>query len=106
MTRNGSIAMTDISNPKLLYAKAGLFVLGGAMATGLILVESPSLRTAALLALSIWCFARAYYFAFYVIEHYVDGSYRYTGLGDFFVWSWKRFRNSDSSVNADAESED
>jgi hypothetical protein len=56
--------------------------------------------------LSIWCFARAYYFAFYVIEHYVDGSYRYAGLGDFFVWSWKRFRNSDASTKTDSESED
>ena len=98
--------MTDISNPRLLYLKGALFVLCGAMAAGLILVDSPSLRTAALLGLSIWCFARAYYFAFYVIEHYVDGSFRYAGLGDFFIWSWKRFRNPDSSVNADSESED
>lgn len=102
--------MTDISNPKLLYLKAGLFVLGGAMAAGLILLDSPSLRTATLLALSIWCFARAYYFAFYVIEHYVAGEYRYAGLGDFFIWSWKRFRKRDSStdsiVDTDSESAD
>ena len=75
--------MPDISSPKLLYVKAGLFVLGGAMASGLILLDSLSLRTATLLALSIWCFARAYYFAFYVIENYVDGEYRYAGLIDF-----------------------
>ena len=102
--------MTDISNPKLLYAKAGLFVLGGVMAAGVILLDSPSLRTATLLALSIWCFARAYYFAFYVIEHYVDGDYRYAGLGDFFVWSWRRFRKGNSTtqpiVDADSESVD
>ena len=98
--------MTDISNPRLLYLKGALFVLCGVMAAGLILADSLSLRTAALLGLSIWCFARAYYFAFYVIEHYVDGDYRFAGLGDFFVWSWKRFRNPDSSVNADADSED
>ena len=59
--------MTDISSPRLLYFKGILFVLCGAIATGLILLDSPSLRTAVLLALSIWCFARAYYFAFYVI---------------------------------------
>jgi hypothetical protein len=98
--------MTDLSNPRLLYLKGALFVLCGAMAAGLILVDSPTLRTAALLALSIWCFARAYYFAFYVIEHYVDGSYRYAGLGDFLVWSWKRFRNRNAAVNADPDSED
>jgi hypothetical protein len=56
--------------------------------------------------LSIWSFARAYYFAFYVIEHYVDGSYRFAGLGDFFVWSWKRFRNRDAAVKADSDSDD
>ena len=98
--------MADISSPKLLYVKAGLFVLGGAMAAGLILLESPSLRAAALLALSVWCFARAYY----VIEHYVDGEYRYAGLGDFFVWSWRRFRNRESAaesiVESDSESAD
>ena len=98
--------MTDISSPRLLYLKGALFVLCGAMAVGLILVDSPSLRTAALLGLSIWCFARAYYFAFYVIEHYVDGSYRFAGLGDFFVWSWKRFRNRDAAVKADSDSDD
>jgi hypothetical protein len=36
-----------------------------------------------LLALTIWCFARAYYFAFYVIQHYVDPGYRFAGLADF-----------------------
>ncbi|MGZ0170477.1 MAG: hypothetical protein ACKVHE_13035 [Planctomycetales bacterium] len=45
--------MTDISSPKLLYLKAGLFLLGGAMAAGLILLDSPSIRTTTLLALSI-----------------------------------------------------
>ena len=102
--------MADISSPKLLYVKAGLFMLGGTMAAGLILLESPSLRTTALLGLSIWCFARAYYFAFYVIEHYVDGEFRFAGLGDFFVWSWRRFRKRDSTtdsiVETDSESAD
>lgn len=94
--------MRDISSPRLLYAKAFLFVLSGAMAAGLLLLESPSLRTATLLLLSIWCFARAYYFAFHVIEHHVDGQYRYPGLTDFFVWSWKRFREvtTDSTVES------
>ena len=98
--------MTDISSPRLLYLKGALFVLCGAMAAGLILADSPSLRTATLLGLSIWCFARAYYFAFYVIEHYVDGSYRYAGLGDFVVWSWRRFRNRNSTTQSGPESED
>ncbi len=28
----------------------------------------------------IWAFARAYYFAFYVLEKYIDPSYRFSGL--------------------------
>jgi hypothetical protein len=98
--------MSDISSPRLLYLKGALFVLGGVMAAGLILLDSPTLRTTTLLALSVWCFARAYYFAFYVIEHYVDDSFRYAGLGDFFVWSWKRFRKRSSTVKADSETAD
>jgi hypothetical protein len=76
----------DIKNVKLLYLKAGLFVLGGLMASAGILLEAPTLRVAALLAIAIWCFARAYYFVFYVIEHYIDPSYRFAGL-----WSFVRY---------------
>ena len=70
----------DITNRRVLYIKGALFVLGGLLAAGLILLETPTLRTAGLLAVSIWCFARASYFAFYVVEHYVDPGYRFAGL--------------------------
>jgi hypothetical protein len=53
-----------LTNPKLIYTKAVLFVLTGFLASALILMELPSLRIAALLLIAIWCFARAYYFAF------------------------------------------
>jgi hypothetical protein len=36
-----------------------------------------------LLIIAVWAFCRFYYFAFYVIEHYVDPSYRYSGLASF-----------------------
>ncbi len=75
--------MTDIKSPRLLYAKGALFVLGGIMASGLILAEHPSVKVALLLAIAVWCFARAYYFAFYVVEHYVDPSYKFAGLTSF-----------------------
>jgi len=39
-----------------------------------------------LLTISIWCFCRFYYFAFYVTQHYVDPNYRFTGL-----WSLARY---------------
>jgi hypothetical protein len=40
------------------------------------------------LALSVWCFCRFYYFAFYVIEHYVDPGYRFAGLWSFVRYLW------------------
>jgi hypothetical protein len=72
--------MTDITNPKLLWAKGGLFLGLGLGAAALLLGEAPSLKVAALLAVSVWAFCRAYYFAFYVIERYVDPTYRFSGL--------------------------
>ena len=73
----------DITNPRLLYLKGVLFLLTGTVAAVLIVLEHPTLKVALLLLLAIWCFARAYYFAFYVIQHYVDPGYRFAGLFDF-----------------------
>jgi hypothetical protein len=72
--------MADLRNPRLMYLKAILFVVIGVLSAGLILWDSPNLRTAALLVLAIWAFARAYYFAFYVMERYIDPTYRFAGL--------------------------
>jgi hypothetical protein len=33
-----------------------------------------------LLVITVWVFCRFYYFAFYVLEHYVDPGYRFAGL--------------------------
>ena len=75
--------MGDITDKRLLFLKAGLFLAIGLLAIVLILVQNPNLRLAALLAIAIWAFCRAYYFAFYVIEHYVDPSFKFAGLGSF-----------------------
>jgi hypothetical protein len=81
---------TTITSPRLLYLKAALFLLTGLLASAVILLDHPSLKLAALLLLAIWSFARAYYFAFYVIEHYVDRRFRYAGLIDFIRRHWRR----------------
>ena len=39
-----------------------------------------------LLVIAIWSFCRFYYFAFYVIEHYVDPTYRFAGLSSFLKY--------------------
>ena len=75
--------MADLKSPALIYAKGLLFLLCGFLAAALLLIERPTLKVAVLLSLAVWCFARFYYFAFYVIEHYVDPSYRFAGLTSF-----------------------
>jgi hypothetical protein len=78
--------MADLKSPTLIYLKGLLFLLAGLVAAGLLLVEAPTLKVAALLAIAIWSFCRAYYFAFYVIEHYVDPGYKFAGLGSFAIY--------------------
>ncbi len=82
--------MADITNKRLLYFKGVLFVVTGLLASALLLMECPSIKVALLLAVAVWCFARAYYFAFYVIEHYVDPTYRFAGLSSFARYVLKR----------------
>lgn len=89
--------MADIRNPKLLYLKGGLFLLLGLMSTGILLAEHPDVRFAALLAVAIWAFARAYYFVFYVIEHYIDPGYKFAGLWSFAQYALRRKPLDDQS---------
>src|SRR5438552_17396918 len=76
----------DLKSPSLIYLKAALFLLAGTVAAGALLAESPTLRTAFLLAVAIGSFCRLYYFAFYVIQKYVDPGYRFAGLGSFLLY--------------------
>jgi hypothetical protein len=86
--------MPDLTNPRLIYLKALLFVGCGGMAAGMLWMEAPTPKTAVLLAVVVWSFARAYYFAFYVIEHYVDRQYRFAGLWSFVRYLAARGGNS------------
>jgi uncharacterized membrane protein len=82
--------VTDIKNSKLLWTKGILFLLIGVVSSVLLLLESPSLKVGLLLALAVWAFCRVYYFAFYVIEHYADPSYRFAGLISFIGYALRR----------------
>jgi hypothetical protein len=82
--------MADIRSPRLLYLKGAVFLGLGVLASAILLIEHPTAKTAALLALAVWAFARAYYFAFYVIEHYIDANYRYAGILSFFRYAIRR----------------
>jgi hypothetical protein len=75
--------MKDLTSATWIKVKGILFLLLGFTAAVLLILENPSWKIAGLLALAIWCFCRFYYFAFYVIEKYVDPGYRFSGLGSF-----------------------
>jgi len=72
--------MRDLTYPGWIKAKAALFLIAGILASALLLIEQPTLKVAFLLVLAIWCFCRAYYFVFYVVERYIDSSFRFSGL--------------------------
>ncbi len=78
--------MKDLTNPGWVKAKGILFLILGGLASVLLVLERPTWKVALLLALAVWCFCRFYYFAFYVIEHYVDPGYRFSGLGSFCLY--------------------
>ena len=76
----------DLKNPRLICLKGLLFLAAGLIAGATLLLDTPTTRTTVLLAICVWSFARFYYFAFYVIERYVDPTYRFAGL-----WSAARY---------------
>ena len=93
--------MGDLTNPKVIKWKGALFLFAGLLSSVLLLLDAPTLRDTALLLIAIWSFCRFYYFAFYVIEHYVDPGYRFSGLGDFFCYLLRR-RKRDRAITTSA----
>lgn len=80
----------DLKNSRIIIAKGFLFLFTGCIAVGLLIVDHPDVRTGLLLVITVWSFCRFYYFAFYFIQHYVDPSYRFSGLTSFLRYLWNR----------------
>ena len=80
----------DIASPRLLVLKGGLFVVLGLLASVALVASAaaslPMRWTTVLFlhAVAVWAFCRVYYFAFYVIEKYIDPGARYSGLWNAF----------------------
>jgi hypothetical protein len=91
----------DLTHPGWIKFKGILFLILGLTSAGLLLAVHPDLQTGVLLLISIWSFCRFYYFAFYVIEHYVDPSYRFAGLWAFARYMLARGRNSQNPQETD-----
>jgi len=75
--------MKNLTSFKWILIKGGLFLVLGLMAGALLVAQQPTLYVGLLLIIAIWAFCRFYYFAFYVIEHYLDPNYRFAGLVSF-----------------------
>jgi len=78
--------------PGWIKIKALMFFAIGVVSAVLIFLSVPDWKTAVLLALVIWSFCRLYYFAFYVIEKYVDPGYKFSGLFSFLKYLLQRRR--------------
>jgi hypothetical protein len=95
--------MADIRDPRLLYAKGLLLLCAGIFAGALLLAENATWRSTLLLTITIWAFCRAYYFAFYVIEHYIDRNFRYSGLFAFLIYLLKKPASTEKPDSGPAE---
>lgn len=84
--------MKDLVNATWIKTKGLLFLLLGLLTAALLISDHPTLRRELLLAITVWSFCRFYYFAFYVIEHYVDSSFKFSGLFAFAVYLLKTKR--------------
>ncbi|WP_372722434.1 hypothetical protein [Novipirellula sp.] len=91
--RTGPNKMADLKNPKVIWAKGILFLFLGILASAILIANAPTLQVVVLLGISIWAFCRCYYFAFYVIEHYVDPEFKFAGLIAFARYALQRKRH-------------
>jgi hypothetical protein len=84
--------MKDLTNPFWIKLKGLLFLVLGLAAAVLVFLDDPAWKTAGLLVIAVWSFCRFYYFAFYVIEKYVDPGFKFSGLFSFAKYLWQRRR--------------
>jgi hypothetical protein len=71
-----------LTDPRLIHAKGVLFVVLGVLSAGLLIAELPTLKIAALLALTVWAFCRFYYYLFYVLDRYLGREKKFAGVID------------------------
>ena len=87
--------MKDLTSSFWFKFKGLMFLVIGIAAAVLIFLDNPTWRTGVLLAVAIWSFCRFYYFAFYVIEKYVDPGYKFSGLWSFACYLFKNRRRKE-----------
>ena len=83
--------MPDLKNPSLIILKGALFLLLGVVSAVFLVLQTGRLDIAVLLLITVWAFCRFYYFAFYVIENYVDEEYKFDGLYSVAAYLFRRY---------------
>jgi hypothetical protein len=85
----------DLISPWLIHAKGVLFAVIGLVGAALLILEVPTLKTAALVLVTVWASCRFYYYLFYVLERYLGREKRFAGVIDAvrFLWSARRDRD-------------
>ena len=84
--------MKDLTSAFWIKLKGLLFLVIGIAAAVFLFLDNPKWQTAVLLVMAVWSFCRFYYFAFYVIEKYVDPGYKFSGLISFARYMLQRGR--------------
>jgi hypothetical protein len=90
--------MKNLTDARWIKLKGMLFLLLGLLSAGFLFFEHPSLSVASLMVVAVWSFCRFYYFAFYVIEHFVDPSFRFSGLLSFARYLFQKRPNARTRV--------
>ena len=93
----------DLTSSKWIYAKGFLLLLVCLLSASLILIQMPRWDILVLLLICLWASCRCYYFAFYVIQNYVDPDYRFSGLFDFTCYLLNRNRKDDRNGHSNTE---
>jgi len=73
-----------------MYLKAALFFVMGLTCAIALFVQNPTPTTALTITVAIWSFCRLYYFAFYVIEKYIDPSFKFARLHSVLLYLLRR----------------
>jgi hypothetical protein len=90
--------MKNLTDARLIKLKGMLFLLLGLLSAAFLFLQHPTLSAALLIVVAVWSFCRFYYFAFYVIEHYVDPNYRFSGLLSFALYLIQKRTNERTRV--------
>jgi hypothetical protein len=76
----------DLTNPRWMYLKALLFLVILVISFITLIFENDIGCRVMFAVLLVWSSARLYYFMFYVIEKYVDSSYKFSSVLSFLAY--------------------